>query len=185
MKTRHTPLPLRLLIGALMIALIAVSCVTPLLTRGECAAMIAVAELGKPYILGKEGPDAFDCSGLIRTVCANFGVDLIHSAQFVGYDDQYETVSEAAALVPGDLIFFDTVEDRDECDHVGFWLGMNRFVHASSSEERVMISRFDAKWRDRFSWGKRVLAPYACDEWNELWAQAQRLLHPAKDAGEA
>lgn len=171
---KRTPLILRLLGGALLAALALVAFAHPLLTRGECAALIALGARGKPYVFGAEGPDAYDCSGLTRAACLPFGVELIHSAQFVAYDDQYETVEEPAQLVPGDLIFFDTVADRDACDHVGIWLGMNRFVHASSTEMVVMISSFDEKWRARYSWGKHIIDPYVRPEYNELYRQFRK-----------
>lgn len=154
---KHTPLFIRIAGGALLTALLLVSCLQPMLTRGESAALAALSHRGKPYVFGARGPESYDCSGLVLDVCAPFGVDLIHSAQFIAYDDQYQTIEAPADLIPGDLVFFDTVADRDQCDHVGVWLGLNRFVHASSSEKRVMISSFDADWRARYSWSKRVL----------------------------
>jgi len=157
MKT--TPLFIRITGGILLAALILVSCALPLNTRGQSAAMVALGHRGKPYIFGKAGPDGYDCSGLTKVAYATLGVDLIHSAKYIAYDDQYETIEDADSLVPGDLIFFDTVTDSDRYDHVGIWLGMNRFVHASSSEMVVMISEYDDHWQECFSLGKRVVQP--------------------------
>lgn len=154
MKT--TPLYIRIIGGILLGALIVLSAVSPLYSRGETAAMIALGQRGKPYVFGKFGPESFDCSGLTMTAYNALGTKLVHSAKYVGYDDQYETIESANSLRPGDLIFFDTVADNDKCDHVGIWLGMNRFVHASSSEMMVMISSLDAHWQELFSWGKRI-----------------------------
>lgn len=155
---KAAPLPLRLLLGALIIMLLAVGLLQPLLTKGECAALIALGAQGKPYVFGAEGPESYDCSGLTRSAYACLDVDLIHSAQYVAYDDRYQTVSDPSELIVGDLIFFDTVADKDKCDHVGVWIGMNRFVHASSSQMVVMVSDFDEKWRSCYSWSKRVLS---------------------------
>ena len=154
---KSTPLPLRILLGMLLTALLAVGCLHPLLSRGECAALIALGARDKPYVFGAEGPDSYDCSGLTRSAYGCLGVELIHSAQFVAYDDQYQTVSDPSQLAVGDLLFFDTVADKDKCDHVGVWIGLNRFVHASSSQRIVMVSEFDEKWRGCYSWSKRVL----------------------------
>ena len=155
MKT--TPLFIRILGGALLCALFGVAIIHPPLTRGECVSLIGLSHIGKPYVFGAEGPDAYDCSGLTRNAYAYFDTELIHSSQFVAYDEQYQTVEDAKDLVPGDLIFFDTVRDKDKCDHVGIWLGMNRFVHASSSEMVVMVSEFDEKWQNCYSWGKHII----------------------------
>lgn len=154
---KKTPLIWRILAGALISLLFVAALLLPMLSDGECAALIALAERGKPYVLGKAGPDSFDCSGLTKTVYSYFGYDLIHSAQFVGYDNAYETVEDAVDLRVGDLIFFDTVSDKDLCDHVGIWLGGNRFVHASSSVGKVMVSLFNKSWHEKYSWGKRLL----------------------------
>ena len=170
---KHTPLIVRILGGALLVAVAAVSLIHPMYTRGECACVLASAQRGKPYILGTAGPDSYDCSGLALDAYGRFGYELVHSAQFIGYDDSYATVEAPSDLRPGDLIFFDTIRDKDRCDHVGLWLGMNHFVHASSSEEVVMISEFDEKWQGRYSWGKHILEPYALPAANEIDAAAR------------
>ena len=129
----------------------------PLLTKNECAAIIALGERGKPYVLGAYGPVRYDCSGMVMKSYRDLGMELMHSAKIVGYDEGYPTISSPLLLRSGDLVFFDTVSDSDSCDHVGFYLGMGRFVHASSSEGRVMVSRLDKDWLEKFSWGKRIL----------------------------
>ena len=140
----------------LLCALLAAGILAPSLSRNECAAIIALGEQGKPYVLGAYGPVRYDCSGLVMRCFREFGLELPHSAKEVGYNENIPTVSSIALLQPGDLVFFDTVSDKDECDHVGFYIGMGRFLHASSSEEKVMISRLDKDWREKFSWGKRL-----------------------------
>lgn len=129
----------------------------PPLTKNECAAVIAYGELGKPYVLGAYGPLRYDCSGLVMASYRSLGLELVHSAREVGYDEACQTISSPLLLRRGDLIFFDTISDSDLCDHVGFYLGMGRFLHASASEGRVMVSALDKGWRERFSWGKRIL----------------------------
>ena len=170
---KHTPLIVRILGGALLTIVAAVSLIQPMYTRGECACILASAQRGKPYILGTAGPDSYDCSGLALDAYLRLGCELVHSAQVVGYDDGYATIEDPAELRPGDLIFFDTIKDKDRCDHVGLWLGMNRFVHASSSEKVVMISEFDEKWQSRYSWGKHILDPHAIPAVNEINAAAR------------
>ena len=170
---KKTPLFFRIVGAVLLCAVAAVSLMHPMYTRGECLDLIALGQLGKPYVLGNFGPDSYDCSGLVLDACGCFGVELVHSAQFIGYDDSYASVGDPRDLRPGDLIFFDTVSDKDLCDHVGLWLGMNRFVHASSSEMVVMISEFDEKWQGRYSWGKRILEPCEQDFANEFSDAAQ------------
>ena len=176
---KKTPVLLRITAAVLIGLLLPAAMLLPSLSKGECAALLALSERGKPYVFGKEGPDSYDCSGLTKVVYSYFGYDLIHSAQFVAYDNAYETVEDAKELRVGDMIFFDTVADRDKCDHVGIWLGGNRFVHASSSEEIVMISRFNKDWREKYSWGKRLVDNYDFSHMENIL----ELINPAEKTG--
>lgn len=147
--------------------LLAASLLMPMFSQNECAALVALTEQGKPYVLGAYGPVRYDCSGLVMRAYREFGVELHHSAMEVGYDEEIETISSLLLLRPGDLIFFDTIADGDACDHVGFYIGLGRFVHASSSGGAVMISRLDAHWREKFSWGKRLASPWMVNIFDE------------------
>ena len=117
----------------------------------------ALAQQGKPYVFGTAGPDSFDCSGLMKYAYAAAGVTLDHNTRSVASDDRYRTISDPSQLRRGDLVYFDTIANATEIDHVGLWLGRGRFVHASSSGGEVMISEFDEKWQSRFVLAKRIL----------------------------
>ncbi len=43
---------------------------------GKAAAGYAIAQLGKPYVWGAQGPNAYDCSGLTMAAWANAGVTI-------------------------------------------------------------------------------------------------------------
>lgn len=117
----------------------------------------ALSQLGKPYIFGNSGPDSYDCSGLMKYAYETIGIELAHHTRTVASDDSYETISDSSQLRRGDLVFFDTVSNDGQIDHVGLWLGGNRFVHASSANGEVMISEFDERWQQRFVLAKRIL----------------------------
>ena len=117
----------------------------------------ALSQLGKPYVFATAGPESYDCSGLMKYAYARAGIKLAHSTKAVSSDDRYKTIDDAARLRLGDLVFFDTIANSTEIDHVGFWLGGGRFVHASSANKEVMISDFDERWQERFVFAKRVL----------------------------
>lgn len=117
----------------------------------------ALEQLGKPYIFGAAGPESFDCSGLMLYAYGRVGVTLVHNTKAVAGDERYRCVTDPARLRPGDLVFFDTISGGSDIDHVGFWLGGNRFVHASSAKGEVIVSAFDERWRERFTLAKRVL----------------------------
>ena len=69
---------------------------------------IARTELGKPYVYGDEGPNTFDCSGLMEYVFAQVGIHLPRVAA-----DQQKATSRVSSPLPGDLVFFgDRIEAR-------------------------------------------------------------------------
>lgn len=152
---------IRLTTVMLLAMLVIVSIVVPPLTRGERAVLTAVEKLGCRYVFREDGPKKFDCSGLTKFCYSQFGIELEHNAQAVGYDERYRTLHYPFQFAVGDLIFFDTVSyDRDACDHVGIWMGGNRFIHASSSQKKVVISEFKDYYVEKFSWGKRIICPF-------------------------
>ncbi|HEY3713183.1 MAG TPA: NlpC/P60 family protein [Jatrophihabitantaceae bacterium] len=67
----------------------------------------ALAQLGKPYVFGAAGPDAFDCSGLTMAAWASAGVALPHlAAAQVGYGtpepiDLSQADSGDLVMIPG------------------------------------------------------------------------------------
>ena len=72
--------------------------------KAQTAVAYARAQLGKPYVFGAAGPDAFDCSGLTMMAWAAAGVSLPHYAPS---QMQYGSVVpiDVSAMLPGDLIF--------------------------------------------------------------------------------
>src|ERR1700678_2893523 len=63
----------------------------------------AQAQLGKPYLFGGTGPDAFDCSGLVMMAYRAAGVDIARTSE-----QQWATEVRvpASQVQPGDLVFF-------------------------------------------------------------------------------
>ena len=124
---------------ALLCALLLTACATsprhddPLTqARGEGIAAQALAQLGKPYRYGGEGPDAFDCSGLVHFTHQAVGIDTPRTTV-----DQFHAARriELRAIEPGDLLFFRI--DSAEISHVGVYIGGGQFVHAPQSGRPV------------------------------------------------
>jgi cell wall-associated NlpC family hydrolase len=119
---------------------------------GYEAATMARAQLGKPYQWGAQGPDRFDCSGLVCHVYGSLGVDMPRVSR-----DQARRGDEVARgkLQPGDLVFFAT--DGKSINHVGIYIGDDEFVHAPRRHEPVRTDRLDnAYWRQRYRTARRV-----------------------------
>ncbi|UKI18845.1 MAG: NlpC/P60 family protein [Oscillospiraceae bacterium] len=76
-----------------------------------------------------------------------------------GYNNFGRKINSMSELKRGDLVFFNTNKnDSDRCDHVGIYMGKNQFIHASSTEGKIVISDISKRWwAEIFSWGKRVI----------------------------
>ena len=101
---------------------------------GNAAAVVkyALAQQGKPYVFGADGPDSFDCSGLTMAAWRQVGVSLPHSAHL-----QYAQIPHVSRsnLQPGDLVFF-----YSDIHHVGIYVGNGNVVHAPTTGDVVKVA---------------------------------------------
>jgi hypothetical protein len=77
--------------------------VMPSNAQQAAAVSFALAQLGKPYVFGAQGPDAYDCSGLVMAAWAHAGITIPRVT-----NDQVHTgtgVYSLDAMQPGDLVF--------------------------------------------------------------------------------
>jgi peptidoglycan DL-endopeptidase CwlO len=91
--------------------------------RGVRAVRYALAQLGKPYVFGAAGPDAFDCSGLTMAAWAAAGVALPHLAAAQAHAGTPEPVN-LTAVFAGDLVLIPGADGTAaEPGHVGMIAG--------------------------------------------------------------
>ncbi len=87
--------------------------------------------IGIKYVYGGESKKGFDCSGFVKYVYNHFGISITRVSA-----DQSKggKAVKKADLQPGDLVFFDTVEDGklNDISHVGIYIGDGKFIHAST-----------------------------------------------------
>jgi peptidoglycan DL-endopeptidase CwlO len=108
--------------------------------------------IGKPYVWGAEGPNAFDCSGFTQYVYKHFGVNLPH---YTGYQVQRGVAVSKSDLRAGDLVFFHTYTSFS---HVGLYIGNGKFIHASSGSHKVTISNLSASYyQQHYAGARRML----------------------------
>ena len=102
-------------------------------SKNEAVVNLAMAQLGKPYVWGGNGPNSFDCSGFTRYVYLNArGISLPR----VSYEQAKSgTAVGTSNLEKGDLLYFATVTPG-RTSHVGIYIGNNQFIHASGSQTR-------------------------------------------------
>ena len=102
------------------------------------AVRLALAQLGKPYVFGAEGPHTFDCSGLVQYAYGHAGIGLPRTAR-----PQFRATRPVppSQLLPGDLLFFATDKSNwDTIHHVGIYLGGGRMVHAPTTGDVVRVA---------------------------------------------
>lgn len=118
---------------------------------GQSIVNIATSLVGSPYRYGGNGPNAFDCSGLVvySYQAAGVAVPRTSAQQF-----RASTPIDIDEARPGDLLFF---RYRRKVSHVGIYLGDQQFVHAPSTGGRVSVANLQqAHYRDRFVGAGRI-----------------------------
>ena len=129
-------------------------------SEGRIDKLIAAAkkQVGDPYILGKSGPDSFDCSGLV-VYClrqANVYTRRLNAAG-LSKTTSWTKISDLDNVKRGDLLFFKS-EDGSTIGHVGIYIGGGEMIDASSANGKVV--RRGAKtsyWRKTFVVARRPI----------------------------
>ena len=103
--------------------------------------------LGTPYKYAGISTNGFDCSGYVKYVYSQFGVNLNRTS--LGMFGEGQSVSKANLQV-GDLVFFKTTSAK--VGHVGIYIGNGKFVHSATSKG-VIITNLN----DPYYWGKRYV----------------------------
>ena len=110
----------------------------------QCQRIISVAKekLGKRYVWGASGnKNTYDCSSFVKYVYRKNGIDLPRTSIMQSKVGKFVKRDE---LRKGDLIFFDTSKRRrGYVNHVGIYIGNNKFIHASSAKKKVVITSLD------------------------------------------
>ncbi|WP_158540741.1 C40 family peptidase [Romboutsia weinsteinii] len=116
---------------------------------------LAYAQLGKPYVWGAEGPNAFDCSGLMTHIFKNgAGVNLPRTSK---QQSNFGTTVDRSQLQPGDLIFSST-DGSGKVSHVGIYVGNGEMIHAPTEGDVVKKTNINSSyWNNAYLWAKRVL----------------------------
>ena len=103
--------------------------------------------LNTPYKYGGMSRSGVDCSGFSSIVLLEvFGVRIPRMAE-----EQYKNGTKIRDnwRTPGDLVFFKNIRGHG-IDHVGIFLGQNRFAHASESSGVVISDLEEDHYRKRY-----------------------------------
>ena len=124
----------------------------PSLTAGEKLAAYAKTFVGYPYVYGGSSPDGFDCSGFTQYCARQMGYTIQRTATAQLSNG---TKVSRENLKPGDLVFFGY---GSTASHVGIYIGDGKFVHASSPEVGVIVSKMNsAYYTTGFVGGRRIV----------------------------
>ncbi|WP_188189234.1 C40 family peptidase [Nonomuraea sp. SYSU D8015] len=96
------------------------------------AARWALTQQLKPYVWGAEGPNSYDCSGLVMAAFQRVGISLPHYTGDQWTAGRHISKSELRA---GDLVFF-----YSDLHHVGIYLGGGMMVHAPRTGDVVRVA---------------------------------------------
>jgi cell wall-associated NlpC family hydrolase len=108
--------------------------------RAERAVRFAVAQVGKPYAWGAEGPNSFDCSGLTWAAWQHAGVSIPRTA-----GAQLEGLPRVhGKLRPGDLVIYRT--NGPTRRHVAMVVAPRRIVEARGAGIPVRVTRLRGGW---------------------------------------
>ena len=101
----------------------------------------ALAQVGKPYCWGGEGPRCFDCSGLARAAWWRAGIGIPRTSTAQG-----SALPEVALgdVQPGDILWWP--------GHVGIYLGGGRMVDAVNERTGIVAHPIS-------TWPPRALRP--------------------------
>ena len=128
---------------------------TPSTNKVQAVIDLAHKQLGKPYVWGAEGPNSFDCSGLIYYVYKNAaGITLprTSSAQYSA-----GVAVSRSNLKAGDLIFSST-DGTGNITHVAIYVGDGQMIHAPRNGKNVeKVSINNSYWNKAYLGARRVL----------------------------
>ena len=128
---------------------------TPSTNKVQAVIDLAHKQLGKPYVWGAEGPNSFDCSGLIYYVYKNAASITLPRTS----SDQYSAgvAVSRSNLKAGDLIFSST-DGTGNITHVAIYVGDGQMIHAPRNGKNVeKVSISNSYWNKAYVGARRVL----------------------------
>ena len=95
----------------------------------------------KPYVWGAQGPNSFDCSGLVYTAYVSAGLGYPEwgrlNAALYSVSTKHVTLNE---LVPGDLLFYSFNGTISSIHHITIYAGNGMMWEANSKSKGLLFS---------------------------------------------
>lgn len=122
-------------------------------TAAERALAFALAQVGKPYVLGGNGPDVFDCSGLVQQGYLSAGILL---PRLASQQINVGTRVTLEQLVPGDLLYYQS-NSSPRSGHISMYAGNGLAVEAANPRRGVRLRPLNESWyAERFMAATRI-----------------------------
>ncbi|MBT8904358.1 C40 family peptidase [Lactobacillus delbrueckii subsp. bulgaricus] len=103
-------------------------------TKRNKVVKLAKKQVGKRYVYGATGPNAFDCSGLTSYIYSHaIGKYISRTTYSQVYQGKTVKVS-TVSLKKGDLLFWGS---KSSPYHVGIYVGGGQYVHAATPSQGV------------------------------------------------
>src|SRR5262249_15897099 len=100
----------------------------------------ARAQLGKPYVWGGTGPDAFDCSGLVMMAYRSAGIDIPRTAALQW---AWGPAVHPGHEQPAHLVFFAGSDGTATSPgHVGLVIGPGEMIEAYADSFPIRVAPF-------------------------------------------
>ncbi|MEV7776096.1 NlpC/P60 family protein [Kitasatospora sp. NPDC086791] len=109
---------------------------SPFVSRASIAVEFAKRQLGKPYVWGGVGPEAFDCSGLTLQAWRAAGIKIPRTSQQQWHDLTHVRKSDVR---PGDLVVY-----FQDASHIGIYIGDGQIIQAPKPGKVIKRSPIDA-----------------------------------------
>ena len=97
---------------------------------------LALSKLGSVVLWAEQGPDVFDCSGLVMWCLEGVGAKLKdHNAQMLADVTPDLVTAPGAQPLPGDLCFYG--HNPAQISHVSIWLAGGGCISADGATSRI------------------------------------------------
>ncbi len=117
-----------------------VAAVNPPTQAVGTAIAYAEQQIGKPYLWGGTGPDAFDCSGLVMMAYRAAWIDIARTSEAQWATEPHIPASQVR---PGDLVFFAGSDGTATSPgHVALVIGNGKMIEAYATGFPIRVSTY-------------------------------------------
>ena len=111
-------------------------------TPADLAVAFAMQQVGERYVLGGNGPDVWDCSGLVQQAYLSVGISLPRRAS---QQQHAGTRVDVKNLRPGDLLYYQDGPSTRR-GHISMYAGNGMAVEAANPRRGVRVRELNEPW---------------------------------------